>query len=787
MNFRTLAFALLLLVGVRLVSGGVTMELVSHGTPTDGTTTATGYTAFTIRLVSDFGNISAVDADSSGGISGPLVQRWLSSAGDGVYDRSTPGWDPVHLRTRSPLNFDSHFYEPPDLRLAIMGPVEDAVIGAPGDQLGTLPVNTLDVGYGLGNNLTVVLGIPGAFQSPTYDLAYVVIPNTGTITLHGWAAVVGQQPIELNSARAWSGAENTWNTDPTNRNWRCWGSDASFEDGTDVQFTNAGLSGGGVVNVHAAGVAPHRLTFSNTNGTYTISGGPIHVAERIEKRGAGAVVFNSPVETSSALYFDRGTVEINDTFSSAGLTTTNLTLSGSGTITGQLKPRDSTIIAPGPASGLGTLTVDRIVSNFSTKFQFKVGPTGSDRLVVTQPDGFLVNSGSRILFNQIGDLAPGTYTLIDYAGAPVVTMPGQSKFTVGPFVASLLNNTTNTSIDVQLIAMTSWRTDGGGSWSSAGNWDGAMPNSKEAAANFGTAITSPATVLLDSNKTARILRFDSPIPYTIGGGSTLTISGLTSSTPTLIEVASGSHTISSPLSLNGSMTIDVGPASSQLTLSGQVVNSSRFTKIGAGTLSITGASGGFTFIDVQSGTLTLHAQGKPSSIRVSTGAVLAGDGTIDSSLSVDPRAFLVVGVDPDVPATLSTKVLQLGDSFLEFDITSSGADRIDVTGLDRLQLNGKAHIIVGGSLHEGVFTLIDYQGVPLADLGKLILDPFNGPATLPLALRYNSANTSIDLLVGDPARIPEPAWLLLFGCIGMLTRHRRAGFSLHVQVLSHAG
>src|SRR5256885_6928446 len=67
-----------------------------------------------------------------------------------------------------------------------------------------------------------------------------------------------------------------------------------------------------------------------------------------------------------------------------------------------------------------------------------------------------------------------------------------------------------------------WKTDGGGSWNDSANWDGGIPSSASASANFLGALTaanSPAIVTLDGDHTVGALSFDNPNTYQIAQGS----------------------------------------------------------------------------------------------------------------------------------------------------------------------------------------------------------------------------------------------------------------------------
>src|SRR5262249_26119513 len=107
------------------------------------------------------------------------------------------------------------------------------------------------------------------------------------------------------------------------------------------------------------------------------------------------------------------------------------------------------------------------------------------------------------------------------------------------------------------------------------------------------------------------MNFDNLNSYSIVGGNTLTID--TSGAAGSINVASGSHSVSAPLSLAKDTTINVGPAGSTLMLSNLQSSTGGIPKVRAGTLAVT---------TVRAGSLTVNA-GKVS--------VLAGRSTAGTS------------------------------------------------------------------------------------------------------------------------------------------------------------
>jgi hypothetical protein len=172
-------------------NAAVVVEFINRGTPAGPTAVATGYTGYTIRLTETTGaNITAVDMESgTNGLFGPFVQRWTSSAQDGVYDTPTVNVSGNSQNIAvSPLNFDSHLLQPGDPKsdsnyvgkINFMEDTGGAAFGAEGTQLPPFPPNTLNAGYVVSNvngTIQAAFGINGPAQSSVFDLAYIVLPN----------------------------------------------------------------------------------------------------------------------------------------------------------------------------------------------------------------------------------------------------------------------------------------------------------------------------------------------------------------------------------------------------------------------------------------------------------------------------------------------------------------------------------------------------------------------------------------------------------------------------------
>ena len=110
----------------------------------------------------------------------------------------------------------------------------------------------------------------------------------------------------------------------------------------------------------------------------------------------------------------------------------------------------------------------------------------------------------------------------------------------------------------------SWNVNSNGNWSSAANWTIGVPNSAERWQSSAAIITAPRTVTVDVPITVGRIVFENANAYTIAGTNAVTLDA--TSGDALINVASGSHTISAPVALADNTVITVSPANSNLSL-----------------------------------------------------------------------------------------------------------------------------------------------------------------------------------------------------------------------------
>ena len=204
-----------------------------------------------------------------------------------------------------------------------------------------------------------------------------------------------------------------------------------------------------------------------------------------------------------------------------------------------------------------------------------------------------------------------SYTLVSASGGGLAN----SNFRLGSSTISVngtpynLHLSTNSAFSAEILSAASavvssgsatWGSMSGGSWSTPINWQGYDIPASGGTVAFGSAISNSATITLDTSPTLSALTFDnSAAGYTIvaGGSNTLTLSSSGS-----IAVVSGTHSISAPIVLPGSLAVSMTGGAS-LQLSGSVSDGGSglgaLVLDGEGTLILsgTGSYGGGTTVD----------------------------------------------------------------------------------------------------------------------------------------------------------------------------------------------
>jgi autotransporter-associated beta strand protein len=410
----------------------------------------------------------------------------------------------------------------------------------------------------------------------------------------------------------------------------------------------------GSYNLTGPGSTGPRVDVINGTGNVIISGevgNGVSAGSGLTYSGSGVLTLTGANTYTGATTVNGGRLQLND--SAAGtLATSGLAVGAGGTL-GFTAGTASTLDLGANAFSLGgTVALD-------------IGASGvNDALTVGD---FTLTGNSVFSFNPIGAITSGaTYTLLTSTN-PIVT----NDFSIaGPIGKLILNPTINTyTVTVTPVLLEGiWNKAGGGNWSdgdpgaTGGNWTNYKPTVAGDVAFFGSAITSPAIIAVDSAHSVGYLRFDNTNAVTIGaaGSNNLTLDNGASAA--VVIVNSGSHIIAENVLLKSSMS--VAPASgATLTVSGNLSGAGGVQLTDAGTLVLSGVNSYAGTTTVTAGTLEIGGAGQ------------LGGGTYSGDIAIGAGATFKYNSSAN--QTLQTGVIS-GDGSLIKDgagtLTLSGAN-----------------------------------------------------------------------------------------------------------------
>jgi hypothetical protein len=475
----------------------------------------------------------------------------------------------------------------------------------------------------------------------------------------------------------------------------------------------------------------------------------------------------------------------------------------------------------GGASASGTAAIgNQTVTSGSFQDTLNVSAsTGNPLVAATGFTGLAASNGGATTNSMVVSIGTGT------AGSLASTL-ALSLVSNANGVAGLSNGTATvvgspgsiTTSGTVFTGQSTWNTNGGGQWGTLGsnfgtNWNwgtfdgspGVDPSFNDTdTATFGSALTSGSATVTVTAATPSVtsVTFNNAAgSYTVAGASGGSLALLNAGTSAAsIAVATGSHSMSLPLSLRSHTGFDAASASI-LAIGGVVSGSKNVTKTGSGTTIFSGNNsyGGTT--TVSAGRLLIHGDQSAATgaISVAAGATLGGRGTAGGAVTVLANGILSPGASIESLAVGAT-TFSSGASTFAYEVDSSVVVGSG-SAADLLVANGSL-AIGSGSILEFIdlaatpvafpqstkFTLISYdtgnwngglftyQGNELANL-----ETFSTGLNF-WEIRYNDttggSNFTGDQLSGSYVTItavPEPASLALVGAVAMflLARGRR--------------
>jgi fibronectin-binding autotransporter adhesin len=367
---------------------------------------------------------------------------------------------------------------------------------------------------------------------------------------------------------------------------------------------------------------------------------------------------------------------------------------------------------------------------------FDIGSTGiNDSITV---GSFSLTGNSSFTFNPISPiLNGGSYTLLT-SSSPIVT---------GGFSLSGQNTgrlTLNPVINTNTITMTStlfegiWNQSGGGDWSvgnpsaTGGNWNNYKPTVAGDAALFGSTITAPATINVDTPHSVAFLRFNNTNTVTIGSSASSNLTIDNGTAIGVIAVSSGSHVIAENVTLASAVSIAPSTGTT-LTISGALSGSGSVQMIGTGNLILSNANSFSGSTIINSGTLSLSGSGSlnsASTIAIGAGATFAIDRIDNVNQGGEFSTAPISGAGGFTQAGTGTTTLNAVNTYTGPTTVTAGILQIISAGqLGAGNYAGAIQINTGAELQFNSSAAQTFSGV-ISGSGKLIKNTGTGTLIL---------------------------------------------------------
>lgn len=579
---------------------------------------------------------------------------------------------------------------------------------------GTASVTNLTIGGAAGgSNATATMNFSaGTFASTGFSMLAAGANSTATINISGTATVT----LPAFPQARGTGATATFN----------------LNGGTLKPTANSATYIGNLTNafIKNGGATFDTNTF-NITITQALLTDPVSTGGGLTKTGSGTLTLTGANTYTGATLVSGGTLQLNGSAAAGTLPTSGITVGNGGTL-GFTSTLASTLNL-----GTGILSM----GSGGATAAFDIGATGvNDTLTV---GGLTLTGNSNFTFTSIGAITSGeTYTLLTSA-SPIAyngfTITGQvvGKLTLTP----TLNASTITLVPVLIEGI--WNVNGSGLWSNGdpnatgGNWINYKPTIAGDAALFGSIITAPATVSVDTPHTVGYMRFDNTNAYTIGSGASSNLTFDNGTSIAVITVTSGTHVIAENITM--ASTVSVSPATgTQLTISGNLSGAGGLQVSGAGTLVVSGTNSYTGATAVNAGTLNLTGSLSASpNITVSNSGIFNQDATGAISGTGVTFTHNSTGTSTLAGSNSYTGATSITAGTVNLTGTLSGGGAISVSG-NGILLESTMGVISGATgitySSTGTSTLSGadtYTGATIVNSGILNLD---GNRTAPGAL-----------------------------------------------------
>lgn len=468
-----------------------------------------------------------------------------------------------------------------------------------------------------------------------------------------------------------------------------------------------------------------QYALNNATGAVTVSGGTLSIT------GAGNLVLGRNV--SGTTTGANGTVNLDG----GVFATVRPFTMASGSGTGTINFNGGTLRALGASSDFIAVT-DANVKNGGA-----VIDTNSYDVTIGQS---LLNGGAGGLTKQGG----GVLTLSasnSYIGATVVSGGTLKAGNVSAFGSAAVTIASGATLDLNSLAVANAITNNGGTLSNASSYAGTQ--SLAGSATYGALA---GTLSVVSGGAA-----------TLGGAVTGTVSIAAGGSATL---AAGGSLAQSSLANNGTFTVN---RNDNLSLGTVFSGGGGLTKLGSGTLTLTGSSTSSGPTTVSAGKLAVNGVLGSGTLSVAAAAWLAGTGTIGGPVVV--QGTLSPGNSPGLLAVKSLDLQSTSTTLMEINsiVRGTGYDAIDVSDASGVTYGGGLELSFAALFPDNTsFDLFNFSGTPAGTFATVTASGSYGSLNFVKnagvwTAQSGSQTISFTESSGNVLVVPEPATAALGG------------------------
>ena len=334
-----------------------------------------------------------------------------------------------------------------------------------------------------------------------------------------------------------------------------------------------------------------------------------------------------------------------------------------------------------------------------------------------------------------------------YIGATAVSGGTLRAGNVSAFGSAAVTIASGATLDLNSLAVANAITNNGGTLSNASSYAGTQ--SLAGSATYGALA---GTLSVVSGGAA-----------TLGGAVTGTVSLAAGGSATL---AAGGSLAQSSLANNGTFTVN---RSDNLSLGTVFSGSGGLTKLGSGTLTLTGSSTSSGPTAVSAGKLAVNGVLGSGTLSVAAAAWLAGTGTIGGPVVV--QGTLSPGNSPGLLAVKSLDLQSTSTTLMEINsiVRGTGYDAVDVSDASGVTYGGGLELSFAALFPDNTsFDLFNFSGSPAGTFATVTASGSYGPLTFVKnagvwTAQSGSQTISFTESSGNVLVVPEPAAASLGG------------------------